>query len=573
MSDAIAVKINSAERAFSTWISTGSEEVNVVVAGRNESGKTALVSSLCDVPAPAENPAHRKLLINRRNVISAATGNIVVQDACGIYEGYEAWKSDVAVKTLKSLACLKPEKASKTVLLYCIRSDQSRFLKDCNYNLDFKCMKRLTAEFGEAIWTNSIVVFTFVNESYEENEDSLTGGDEESKKRSYYTQVLAPRETRVRNFMSGELLSENKAKSIPIVPAGFRRNSQEPTSLNCDSTGESWLLNLWHHILGVAPVNYQPLLWNYCFERLYKSSFFYTDSFLSLMKLHGSLYLNKADLAEGDEIIAWAFSFLRIIKIWFSNIDNFRLQQLKSSTGKNPTAEFWRSLQAQVNIIVTGAKESGKTSLINSLLYEKCQIQEVKNNSGTWSSQPGSNITCNLTEKPLDQISETNLDKTALLLVCVRLEDSEEDVARYLKSVVSKNPQNFMIVLTFSNVNLSGMSWKELVDTKSEAIKRMLKVPYNMDDQVIQNLKIVPASYYAEKSIKEDPEGKPWIMNVWLNSIASASLTTQSAMAVFVNYLHYGKKKISADHKSFYFKKLYYIITAMLETHCTSYET
>ena len=101
----------------------------------------------------------------------------------------------------------------------------------------------------------------------------------------------------------------------------------------------------------------------------------------------------------------------------------------------------------------------------------------------------------------------------------------------------------------------------------------MLKVPYNMDDQVIQNLKIVPASYYAEKSIKEDPEGKPWIMNVWLNSIASASLTTQSAMAVFVNYLHYGKKKISADHKSFYFKKLYYIITAMLETHCTSYET
>ena len=573
MSDAIAVKINGAERAFSTWISTGSDKVNVVVAGRIDSGKTTLVSALCDVPAATENPAHRKRLTNKRNVISAANGNIVVWDACGIYEGNEPCKSDEAVKTLKSLACLKPEQASKTVLLYCIRSNQSRFLKDSNSNLDFKCMKRLTAEFGEAIWSNSILVFTFVNESFEENEDSLTGGDEESKKISYYTQVLGPRKTRVRNFIRGELLTENEAKSIPIVPAGFRRNSQEPTSLNCDSIGESWILNLWHHILRVAPVNCQPLLWNYWFERLYKSSFFYTDSFLSLIKLHGSLHLKKADLTEGDENIAWVFSFLKIIKLWFSNIIKFRIQQEKSSAEKKHTVEFWRSLQAQVDIIVTGAKESGKTSLINSLLYEKRQIKEVKNNSGTWSSQPGSNIICNFKEKPLDQISENDLDQTALLLVCVRLDDSEEDIVRYLEPVVSTKPQNFMIVLTFSNVNLSGMSWKELVDTKAESIKRILKDAYNMDDRVIQNLKIVPASYYTEKSIKEDPEGKPWIMNVWLNSIASASLTTQSAMAVFVNYSHYGRKKISAEHKSYYLKKLYYIIAAMLETHCTSYKT
>ena len=571
MSDAITVKINGTERAIGTWINTGSEEVNIVVTGRNNSGKTALVSALCDERAASEKPTHRKMLYNIRNPISAATGNIVLWDTCGMCEGYEPWKSDVAVKALKSLECLKPELVSKTVLLYCVRSDQSRFLEDINSNLDFKCMMRLTAEFGEAIWNNSVVVFTFVNESFEENEDSLTGGDEESRKKSYYTEILAPREARVRKFVGDVLLSENKArsKSIPVVPAGFRSNSQAPTSLNCDSAGESWLLNLWQKIIGVSPVNCQPLLLNYWFERLYKSSFFYTDSFLSLMKLHGSLYLKKAELAEGDEKIAWVFSFLRIIKIWFSNIDKFRLQQQKSSTERKPTIQFWRSLQAQVDIIVTGAKESGKTSLINSLLYEKCQIKEVKNNSGTWSSRPDSNITCNFTEKPLEHIP--NLNRTALLLVCVRLEESEEDLKRYLEPVASKNPQNFMIVLTFSKVNLSGMSWKELVDSKTEAIKRVLKDTYNMGDQVIQNLKVVPASYYTEKSIPEDPEGKPWIMNVWLNSIASTSLATQSAMAVFVNYSHYGRKKISADHKSFFLRNMYNITAAMLETHSTSY--
>ena len=570
--DAIGEKVNSAENTIGTWISKGSDHVNVVVAGRKESGKTALASALCDVPVPQEDPPSVKLLVNRRNSISAATGNIVVWDTCGMCEGYDGWKSDVAVRQLKSLQCLKVEQAAKTVLLYCVRVDQSHSFEDINSDLDFKCMKRLTSELGEFIWRNSVIVFTFVNGSFEENKDTLTGADEESKKKSYYDQVLAKTTTELRSFISAELLNENKAKSIPMVPAGFRRNSTEPASLNCDSTGDSWILNLWQQILGVAPMNCQPLLWNYWFECLYKSSFFYTDSFLSLMKLHGSLYLKKADLAEGDEKISWAFSFLRIIKIWFSNIDKFRLQQEKSSTEKEPAIEFWRSLQAQVDIKVTGAQESGKTSLINSLLYEKCQIQEVNNNSGTWSTQSSSNITCKFTEIPLEQIAESDLDKTALLLVCVRLEDSEEDVARCLEPVVSKNPKNVMIVLTFSNVNFSETPWKELVDTKTEAIKRVLKEDFKIADQVVENLKVVPASYYTEKSIQEDPEAKPWIMNVWLNSIASASLTTQSAMAVFVNYSHYGKKKISAHHKSFFLRNMYKIVADMLATHCTSYE-
>jgi len=84
---------------------------------------------------------------------------------------------------------------------------------------------------------------------------------------------------------------------------------------------------------------------------------------------------------------------------------------------------------------------------------------------------------------------------------------------------------------------------------------------------------IVSASYHTEKVIQEDPE-VPWIMNVWLKSAASARITTQPALVVFINYIIYGNnnvRSLSVDHKLFYMHNLYYDAAAMLETHCTAY--
>ena len=564
---------------LSKWEAPSTEKITIVVAGKHESGKTALVSALCDKPVVKEENI-AMLSVNKSHEISDY--DITVWDACGMFETSRSRRSDLAIKEMKRIKCLNEKK--KVLLIYTIPINQPRFLRDRDQNVDINCMKRLTMEFGEQIWKHSIIVCTFVNEDYEEKKEDLDGDNDEEKQKAYILDIEAFKK-RVRDCLKQFVLSEHEAIKIPIEPAGYIRDSMTLKSLEYDSDGKSWDLNVWCKLAERAPENIQHKLLAYCFYKNFQSPLLYFDSYRTLVKIHGQLYSNVActvEESEGCRKLGLAYSYLRLLKNWFdkyyeqheSKLKSYQLQgrKLKCSSEASDRLQFWESLKTYINLVVTGANHSGKTSLINSMLYQKCEVEETPNNDNCCISEYKS-ITCLFQECSLYSLQQVQLDDAALLLVCIMLTDTEENMTRILTPVAAKNPSNLMVVLTFSEVDLSGHSWNELIQRQTESIKHILH-ELNVSSAVVESLRVAPASYHSELTITNDPSNTNWIMNVWLNAIASAKVSSQSAMAVFVNHFIYGgqrRKNVLPCHKILYREHLLQILYNMTLTHSIKY--
>ncbi len=546
-------------------------EANVIVAGRNKSGKTTLASALCGVPVPEEIDPTLKLLYNRSTGLHY--NNVTVWDACGMFEGILAWRSDVAMKKMKEIKSLKDGK--NNVLIYTIPVNETRFVEDPAANLDFCCMRRLTEEFSSSVWDNAVIAFTFVNEGFQAFKPKRSEEGEEAIKQAYITSIKK-REKRVRDFLQKELIPEEKVKSLPIICVGLKNETTAPV-LEHSPAGESWILNAWKNITYKSPTSSKLLLLNYCFDLLFKGPYLYADSFFSLMKLQGEIYQSKACEVENLKPcsdIGLAYAFLHFLQEVFYNYHNFKQEasiKMISSDDSFANIKFWRALNTRLNIHVTGADHSGKTALINSMLYGKPHISESPENYGTWTLECG-NVSCSFQEISLRSLHSVNLGNSSLLLVCMMLDDTEENMTRTLNPVVDKRPSNLQIVFTFSAVNLSGKTWDELVLDKTQAIKRILK-HLGMDEAVVDSILVSLASYHNDLTIPGDHSGTHWIMNTWLNSISSAKLTSQAAMVYFVNYYLYTKKEsITLEHRNSYKKHLIRILIDMIQSHCTSYD-
>lgn len=226
-----------------------------------------------------------------------------------------------------------------------------------------------------------------------------------------------------------------------------------------------------------------------------------------------------------------------------------------------------------VEVTVTGAEKSGKTSLINSMLYG-CVLAECSpatKNTPKFGSQ---DITGTLVESPLVEtplgttplslISPSSMDNSALVILCMQFNATEANMIRILCSFFKEEHKNVLVVLTYANVNVSGESFNEVVERQTEVIKRILRDKTCMNEQFVDSLKVIPAGYHTQVIIKDDPSKKHWIMNLWLQAIASAKPTAQAALIVLVNYYIYGK--ISLPKNLAHCKRMYVQdLTAILE--------
>ena len=552
---------------LSKWESSSSEPINIVVAGKHGSGKTTLVSALCGLPVVKQiNPS---ILLNNQHFIPDY--DITVSDACGMFETSVSWKRDLAITKMKEIKCLS--EANKVSLIYTIPINQSEF-QNSDEDIDVKCMKRLTTEFGEQIWRHSIIVLTFANEDYESKKKGLKGDNDDERHKSYLLEV-ARWENIVKECLKTFVLSEDEAKKIPIVPAGYIKHLLALACLEHESDGESWVMKTWCKIAERAPENVQHKLLAFCFYKVFQSPFFYFDSYLALVKIHGQLYRMTCTVQEfeGCHELGLAYSYLRILKQWYDNYYEQLERNIKCSREALGMLQFWRAFNTTIQIVVTGANHCGKTSLINSMLYGKNQFQETPDNNITGTSQY-KHITYQLQESSLESLQQVDVDDVALLLVCIMLNDTEETIKRTLAPIADKNPSNLMVVLTFADVNLSGNSWNEIIQKKTESIKHIL-TELKVNSAIIEKLRVVPAGYHREITITNDPSNTHWIMNVWVNSIASAKVSCQSAMALFVNYFVYGGQKrniVSPCHEILYRDHLLQILYDMTQSHNINYD-
>ena len=203
------------------------------------------------------------------------------------------------------------------------------------------------------------------------------------------------------------------------------------------------------------------------------------------------------------------------------------------------------------------------------MLYGKCVLNEdLSTNKETLTKFNRGVTTLTLVETPLSLISQSSMDGNALVLLCMKFNDTEANMIKIL-STFKNVCNNILIVLTYANANVSGEPLGEVVERQTSVIKRILKEKNCMNKQFLDSLKVVPASYHTEVIIKDDPLNKPWITNLWFQAIASAKPASQAVLILLVNYHIYNKKSLPrklADYKESYIHDLTAILHEIILT-------
>ncbi len=141
-----------------------------------------------------------------------------------------------------------------------------------------------------------LIVLTQANHHYDIITSERTSADKESYLAKYSGWVK-----QIRTLLASELMSTSRARSVPIVPAGYI-NSIEPEGqvLQFEPKGKSWVLDIWQNLAKVVPMDEKPLLLDVCINKLFASKFFFLDSFLSLVTLTADIYKTKVCLIKSS---------------------------------------------------------------------------------------------------------------------------------------------------------------------------------------------------------------------------------------------------------------------------------
>ena len=524
----------------------------IVVVGLRESGKSALVNALFSEEVSQEREASSKSVKGGdKHVISYKGNTLAVWDTCGFLEHGNPENED-AFKAIEAIPCMKKNKCSALVVTIAIA--KTRFEKNSK---DIEGMKKLKEMFGADIWGNLLIVLTQANHHYDIITSERTSADEESYLAKYSGWVK-----QVRTLLASELMPTSRARSVPIVPAGYI-NSIEPEGqvLQFEPKGKSWVLDIWQNLAKVVPMDEKPLLLDVCINKLFASKFFFLDSFLSLVTLTADIYKTKVCLIKSCAEYKEASLALSLLHNMVVKLDNHdpRKRMISSETHPNDS-EYWKNLEPYVNIVVTGLERSGKTSLINSLAHQK-EIQ--KEEPYAVDEKPplfsyGAR-TCTYYEASLESLEKSVVDSSAVTIVCIKISESNANLTKILGSFSELNTKHFVIALTYANAFALEIPFETLVETQTANIKKILSIQPKFNPEFVESVTVVPVGYHSEPIIKNDPTKMNWIMNLWLQIISNAKTTAKAALLVMVNYNILGRKpllKNASHYKKNYVQQL-----------------
>ena len=341
--------------------SKGNIKCNVVLTGLSGSGKSALVNALLgdDVKEEPgkwevkEEPVklEAKERKGEKHVLNHEANSITFWDTCGFVEQGDP-RTDQAFNALEKIPCWKKE---HTALIYTISMTKTRFEANSN---DIQGMRRLNRYFGHEIWKNAIIVLTQSNEHYKIKTDGMP---EDKKKEEYLTKYYKDWDDTLRKHFES-IMPKGLAKTVYIIPAGFFKSTvAESEVLESESSGKSWILNVWQHIARVAPMEQKPFLLDVCINKFFAAKFLYSDSYLSLIKLNSIFYqqrvceIREYKITKEHSQVGAAYSFLHFLLFWVDNYYRIKSKMIKSPCNQSDFA-YWTNLDLSVEMIVTGAK-------------------------------------------------------------------------------------------------------------------------------------------------------------------------------------------------------------------------
>ena len=266
-----------------------SNSINILVTG---TGKSALINSIIGKDIAEEGDTLKPQTTEIEHTIENV-GNVKVQvwDSPGLQDGTKAEG--------KYIKLIKESCSEYDLIVYVIRMSQARILKD---GPDCRAMQILSTPevFGPNMWHNTIIVLTFANISEAMAHFQIDASKPSPIEAKVQEQLKATYDSAVSAIQSilieSVCLSKKLANSIPIAPAGYKKDSPTLPKCDCkimDGKRFYWLSNLWLAALRVTKLDAQPAMIKLNEHRLAESREEY----------EGRYYSTKADIADQMPLI------------------------------------------------------------------------------------------------------------------------------------------------------------------------------------------------------------------------------------------------------------------------------
>lgn len=538
------------------------KNVTAVISGLAGTGKSSLVNALFGDSRFAEVGHYTEPKTKKPQEHYQWFGDekLIIWDTPGFaeYDAERLLSNDGVLTSIIASKCLQKERHD--VFLYAVSMTKTRFEENSG---DINAMKKLTHAFGPDLWDNAVITLAQANiafENFKENKERERKYIEEKAKAhkekrlekylkdcekkfvlEFVERKLRIWIDRVKEFLKSELnLSDERVNNIAIVPAGYDRTKV----LSFEPKGKLWFLDLLLQIARATKLDSQPVMLNFCMHQLLLAPKIYRDSLVSYVKVSSEIYQRRA--VKSTEKLENSMKCEIGLAVSFLYAQEYLLKNKKITTEKIMTpvteeyredSDYWLLTKSSIELMFIGGSVSGKTTLANSMFYGKENVKEnhvlePETSITDRKVKTAENISCQIWDiSKASQIKEKyDEDKTGLIMLCIRISDSEEAILEALRSIAPPlSWKKVVIVLTYANL-MEKDQYDMAIETKKRQLYELMVRNSELSEGQAKCVEIIPAGYHRRLKIEGDEDCPYWIIKFWFKVISAAEAVYQPTL-------------------------------------------